>query len=360
MLRKILLSPYYLFLSLRHLFYDKGWKKSGEALVPTVCIGNITVGGTGKTPHTEMVLRILLKSDAWAYRNIAVLSRGYKRSSKGFRIVRRDGSADYYGDEPLQIAKKFPVTTVAVDKDRIEGCRLLHEGASGSPAAEIIVLDDAFQYRKLRAKVNIVLVDFSRPVSKDVLLPLGSLRDLPSRLNAADFIIVTKCPSWLDEWERSKWAADLGVPGYNVSSCRGSDGRYIFFSRIEYGEMTPVFEDADSRFVYSSRTVLFSGIARDGHLVQYLSDSRSVVRRLRFPDHHKYTKRDLRKIRDAVRDNPTALLCTTEKDAQRIVDCKSVPSDLRSRLFFLPISVEFVRAEDSVIFESAFLDAVGQ
>ena len=123
-------------LAVRHFFYDKGWKKSFRASVPTVCIGNITVGGTGKTPHTEMVLRHLLQSDSWAYSNLAVLSRGYKRKSKGFQLVPRDGTALLYGDEPLQIARKFPSVTVAVDKNRVRGCQQLQ--------ANLIVLDDAF------------------------------------------------------------------------------------------------------------------------------------------------------------------------------------------------------------------------
>ena len=144
---------YRIVLALRHFFYDKGLKKVRHASVPTVCVGNITVGGTGKTPHTEMILGKLLESDNWAYRNIAVLSRGYKRRSKGFQLVPRDVSALLYGDEPAQMAHKFPSVTVAVDKNRIRGCKKLTE----EEKADIIVLDDAYQYRKLAATVSIVL-----------------------------------------------------------------------------------------------------------------------------------------------------------------------------------------------------------
>ena len=150
---------YRLILALRHLAFDKGWKKTYKAEVPTICVGNITVGGTGKTPHTEMILRELMASDRWGFRNIAVLSRGYKRKSKGFQIVERDSSARFAGDEPLQIARKFPSVKVAVDKNRVKGCEKL--AADGT---EIIVLDDAFQYRRLSASLNIVLVDFNRPI----------------------------------------------------------------------------------------------------------------------------------------------------------------------------------------------------
>ena len=220
---------YRIILGIRHFLFDKGWKKSYRADVPTICVGNVSVGGTGKTPHTEMILRLLLHSDEWAYSDIAVLSRGYKRKSKGFQKVGRDGTALQFGDEPLQIAKKFPSVTVAVDKDRVEGCRFLthpellqtDKKAKGCldkdiPAADIIVLDDAFQHRRLKADVNVVLVDYNRPVQKDRLLPWGKLRDLPSRLRAADILIVTKCPTYLDEWEKGNgpgsWACRTTVP----------------------------------------------------------------------------------------------------------------------------------------------------
>ncbi len=330
---------YRLILAIRHLFYDKGWKKSFTSPVPTVCIGNISVGGTGKTPHTEMLLKLLLQSDDWAYSNLAVLSRGYKRRLKGFRIVSRDGSARDYGDEPLQLARKFPAVTVAVDKDRVEGCRLLAEGgvaAEGTepvlPKASLIVLDDAFQYRRLRCDVNIVLVDFNRPVHKDRLLPWGRLRDLPSRLRAADIVIVTKCPLYMNEWEKGEWASAMGL----------LPDQKIFFTSISYLPMEPVFEEADSRFTYSPRVILFSGIAKDGPLRSFLSDKYKIVRRFAFPDHHRYSRGDIRSIMGAVRDCPTAGVVTTEKDAQRIRDVKKLPEELKQRLFYVPIEVGFL------------------
>ncbi len=367
MIEKILLAPYYITLSARHWMYDHGWKKSAEAGVPTVCVGNVTVGGTGKTPHAEMILRTLLASDRWAYSNIAVLSRGYKRRSKGFQKVDRSGSAALFGDEPLQIAKKFPVITVADDADRIEGCRFLTHPEElqtskkarrcmdkDIPRADIILLDDAFQYRKLRATVNVVLVDYNRPVHKDALLPLGRLRDLPGRLKAADILIVTKCPAYLDAWERSRWANNLGLKDFNPTTCEAVNkaGKKVslFFTGIDYGEMTPVFPEADARFIYAKRLILFTGIAKDTPMVNFLSDKYSIVRRMRFPDHHKYSGADIRTIEAAIRENPTALVCTTEKDAQRIVDAKRIPDALKQRLFQLPIEVFFLTPEEREIF----------
>ena len=369
---------YRIALGLRHLFFDKGWKKSYGADVPTVCVGNISVGGTGKTPHTEMILRLLLRSDEWAYSDIAVLSRGYKRKSKGFQKVGRDGTALQFGDEPLQIAKKFPSVTVAVDKDRVEGCRFLahpeelqtDKKAKGCqdkdfPAADIIVLDDAFQYRRLKADVNVILVDYNRPVHKDRLLPWGKLRDLPSRLKAADIIIVTKCPTYLDEWEKGEWAKLLGVQDYSPATCKGvrklRKGREkeqtVLFTTIGYEPMTPVFpENADSRFMYAQRLILFSGIAKDTPLRAFLSDSYKEVKRFSFPDHHKYTNGDIRKVVRAIKAYPTACVATTEKDAQRVVDTKKVPETLRQRLFQVPIVVDFLSPEEQEIFETTLLD----
>lgn len=325
-------------LAIRHFFYDKGWKKSQEASVPTVCIGNITVGGTGKTPHTEMVLRRLLKSDDWAYSNLAVLSRGYKRKSKGFQLVPRDGTALLYGDEPLQIAKKFPSVTVAVDKNRVRGCEQLKD-------AHLIVLDDAFQYRKLRASLNIVLVDYNRPVHKDSLLPWGRLRDLKSRMKAADIVIVTKCPAYLDDWERSQW----------VKYLRLTPEQKLFFTTFTYGAMEPVFPEGDARYMYSKRLVLFTGIANDAPLRSFLSDTYKIVRRIGFPDHHKYTRADIGTLSSAVKEFPTACLVTTEKDAQRIVDAKKVPDELRLRMFQIPVEASFLSPEEDAAFTETLL-----
>ena len=366
---------YRLVLALRHLFYDKGWKKRFKAPVTTVCIGNITVGGTGKTPFTEWVLRCLLQSDDWAYSNIAVLSRGYKRKKKGFQIVSREGSAADYGDEPLQLARKFPSVTVAVDKDRVEGCRKLAEGASGAvplssaslrdperanapergtapeavaPAAEIIVLDDAYQYRKLAADVNIVLVDYHRPVFKDKLMPWGRLRDLPSRLRKADFVVVTKCPAFLGDWDRQEWRRLL----------RLKDSQQLFFTTISYGTPEAVFEEADARYTYAQRLVLVTGIANDAPLRSYLSDTYKISKRLSFPDHHKYTRADIRSVSAAVKEQPTACVMTTEKDAQRLRDVPKVPDTLRQRLFYIPIRAEFLTPEDAAAFTAALLARV--
>ena len=375
MLDRIILAPYYLTLKLRHFCYDHGICKVSTSEVPSICVGNITAGGTGKTPHTEMILRTLLKSDDWAYEDIAVLSRGHRRSSGGFQLVSREGSVKEYGDEPLQIKKKFPGVTVAVDRNRVKGADILchpeklktekraRRCADAELAhADLIVLDDAFQYRSLKANINIILVDYNRPTYKDSLLPFGRLRDLPERLSAADMIIVSKCPAYLEEEEKARWAQSFGMKDYDPETCRGTfkDGsvKLLLFTTIWYSSLQPVFEEADPRYAYSQKLILFSGIAKDTPLRMYLSDEHKIVKRFRFEDHHKYTRFDIRKICKAVRTYPTAVVATTEKDCQRVLDFKDMPSELKVRLFQVPIEVGFLSEHEKGVFEETLLGAL--
>ncbi len=332
---------YRLALALRHWAYDKGIKKTCKAHVPTVCVGNLTVGGTGKTPHTEMILRKLLADDVWGRRQLAVLSRGYKRKSRGFQIAGTDASARQMGDEPLQMARKFPMVTVAVDKNRVHGCEQL----SG---VDLVVLDDAFQYRKLDATLKIVLVDYNRPIFEDRLMPWGHLRDFPSQIRRADVVIVSKCPAELDEVTRQEWRTRLGL----------SDSQPLFFTTISYCPPAPVFPEADAHYLYSQRLVLVSGIANNAAMRMYLSDTYQMVQKLEFADHHRFSAGDVRSIASAAKAHPTACLMTTEKDAQRLRDCKNVPRQIRERLFFLPIQATFLTEEEDAAFTELLLRSV--
>lgn len=370
MIDKILLFPYWLTLKLRHFFYDSGLKKVSKADVPTICIGNITVGGTGKTPHTEMLLRTLLQDEEWGGKNIAVLSRGYKRKTKGFQQVTSDGSATAYGDEPLQIKKKFPAVTVAVDSSRVEGCDFLvypeqlETSKKGRKcidknlaASDLIILDDAFQHRALKPTLSIVLVDYNRPVFNDHLLPLGKLRDLPGRIAAADIVIVSKCPNEVNAWDKCTWAENLGIRNFDASSCSGTrrNGKrqHLFFSTITYDTAEAIFPEGNPRYIYTNRLILFSGIANDAPLLSYLSSNYKIVRHFRFPDHHKFSKGDMNTIASAAKEFPTAVIMTTEKDCQRVRDCHKIKEELKQRMFYSPIKTVFLTENEQENFIAA-------
>ena len=375
MIDKILLFPYWLSLKLRHFFYDSGLRKVSSADVPTICIGNITVGGTGKTPHTEMLIRTLLQDEEWSSRSIAVLSRGYKRKTKGFQQVTSDGTALAYGDEPLQIKKKFPGITVAVDKSRTEGCDFLahpdklQTTKKGKkcidkdlPAADLIILDDAFQHRALKPTLSIVLIDYNRPIFKDHLLPMGRLRDLPERIAAADIVIVSKCPNDVNAWEKCTWAENLGIRNFDAASCSGTrrNGKkqHIFFSTITYDAAEAVFPEGNPRYIYTNRLVLFSGIANDAPLLSYLSSDYKIVRHFKFPDHHKFSRADINTIASAAKEFPTSVIMTTEKDCQRIRDCHKIKEELKQRLFYSPIKTAFLTENEKEKFITALKDGL--
>ena len=325
---------YGLVLRARHLLYDKGWKKSFSASVPTICLGNISAGGTGKTPHTELILRTLQEIYP---EKAAALSRGYKRKSRGFQTVTPDDTAYRVGDEPLQIACKFPAAEVAVDKDRVRGCEKL-----ALTGARVIVLDDAFQYRRLQADLNIVLVDYSKPIFKDRLLPWGRLRDLPGRIRKAQVVIVSKCPVELSDEERAQWRTSLKL----------TPDQQLYFTTVSHCTAKPVFPEGDPHYLYAKRVILISGIVNDTLLRNFLSDSYIISYHLSFPDHHRFTRKDIRTIAAAAQENPLACLITTEKDAQRLRDCTKVPQIVRERLFYVPIEATFLTEEDAEAFTS--------
>lgn len=376
MIDKVLLAPYYLILKLRHFCYDRNIIcKVHTCGVPTICVGNIAVGGTGKTPHTEMILRTLLKDAKWSQKNMAVLSRGHNRTTGGFQVVEAEGKVKEYGDEPLQIKRKFPWVTVAVDRDRNEGCdflinpeKLQTEKRARKcknkliPPTELIVLDDAFQYRALKAYYNVFLVDYNRPTTHDMLLPFGRLRDLPQRISDAQIIIVTKCPIYLDDSQKTSWAESFGLTDYNPETCQGispkGGTKTLLFTSISYKHLQPIYEECDPRYAYSKKLILFSGIAKDTPLRMYLSDEHKIVRRFAFMDHHNYNKMDIKKIMNAIEEFPTAVVATTEKDCQRILDCKKIPAKLKERLFQVPIEVEFLSEHERDIFERSLFSAL--
>lgn len=318
---------YRIILKCRHSLYDSGRKKSYSFDVPIISVGNITVGGTGKTPHSEMIIKLL--KDQY---KVALISRGYKRNTKGFREVSVDDSFKSVGDEPLQIKRKFPDIIVAVDANRkraIETLLALPEGQKPT----LIVLDDAFQHRRIKPSASIVLVDHARPIFEDHLLPFGKLRDLPSQIKRADIVIVTKVPDYLEDGERSIWRRKLHL----------DDLKPLLFSKISYSQPLPLFpEQVDSRYLYSKTAILFTGIANDFPLRNHLVGQYKLKSIIRFDDHHEFSNSEVRQIDYISQTNSTSIILTTEKDAQRLLCHKAVTDNIKSKLFYIPIESEII------------------
>ncbi|NLH24726.1 MAG: tetraacyldisaccharide 4'-kinase [Bacteroidales bacterium] len=289
------LSPYALVLALRHLLYDRGFFRSYDFEVPVICVGNITVGGTGKTPMTEYLAGRLLESG----KTPMVLSRGYGRRTRGFRYVELADTAFDSGDEPLQIKRHFPGTVVAVCENRAKGIRRLIEDYPQDPW---IILDDAFQHRQVRAGKNILMADHNRPFTKDTLLPFGRLRDLPAAARRADCIVYTRCPESMADCEKTG-ERHAGMP--------------VFYTFMSYGSFLPLHDPAVMPRT-GAPVLLVTGIANARPLKEHLQKHYLVACHIEFPDHHRFTGKDIARMRELLDKNPSWQLITTAKDAVRL------------------------------------------
>lgn len=327
MFDKILLFPYYLTLKLRHYLYDSGKIKSYRYDTPIISVGNITVGGTGKTPHAELLIRELMQNH-----RVALISRGYGRRTHGFRVVDVDDDYRDVGDEPLQIKRKFPQITVAVDSSRKRAIETLSSLPEGERPT-IYILDDAFQHRTITPYRSILLVDYNRPIFKDYLLPIGRLRDLPQRISAADIVIVTKTPWYEESPDISYWRNSLKLKEYQD----------LYFSKIEYCDLHPIFpQECDTRYLYSKKAILFSGIANNRLFIDHFAGQYTIDKVFSFSDHRDFTDGDIKKIIDSSLQHPTAVVITTEKDAQRLRYHPSLSNELKERLFYIEIKVSIL------------------
>ncbi len=322
-----IVNPYAWATGIRNIAFDAGMIDIYTPTIPTICIGNISVGGTGKTPHTEYLVKLLKTR----YR-IAVLSRGYGRSSKGYMLAGPDTTMAEIGDEPFQIKMKFPTTTVAVCEKRAEGIRRLME-KERKPQA--ILLDDAFQHRYVKAGLNILLIDINRPVWLDCVLPFGRLRESIAGMRRADVIIITKCNGVQDdymEWCRSHLGTKCGAP--------------VFFSRMRYGNIYNIFDNRAEAPEIGNETglLLVTGIAKPGPMKEELEKRGADVTLMRFADHHNFSHGDINGIVTAFSalKGSDRLIVTTEKDATRLLMRDDIPEELKKRIFALPIEVEFL------------------
>ena len=278
----------------RNLFYDLGVFKSETFETPTICVGNLSVGGTGKTPMIELLVRLLCDTN-----HIAVLSRGYKRKSKGFQIANANSTAEELGDEPHQIRLKFPEVTVAVDADRRNGISKLAEKINPN----LILLDDAFQHRKVKAGFNILLTSFDNLYFNDWFLPTGNLRDAKNQAKRANLIVVTKCPENLSQATADKI----------VSEIKPNKEQKVLFATLEYAnKLKGKLEDMDIINLNDAKFTLVTGIANPKPLINYLKSLELDFEHEAFGDHHFFTESEINKLKKK------KLILTTEKDFVRL------------------------------------------
>lgn len=314
----------------RNLLFDAGVLKSRLFDTPTICVGNLTVGGTGKTPHVEYLIRLLSPNH-----KVAVLSRGYKRKTKGYVLADRQSTALDIGDEPCQMKTKFPSLTVAVSEDRCKGiCQI--ETDKRTRQTEVILLDDAFQHRYVKASLTILLMDYHRPIYSDHLLPAGQLREPWSGRRRADMVVVTKCPPSLSEAERLQITQSL----------RLKSSQTLFFSTMAYQDLKPMYCGADKPLDHlcsDDHILLVTGIARPLPLMEMLKSHTPYVSCLNYPDHHHFTAKDISDINNAFASLPSPkLIVTTEKDAARLQGVGGLSEEVRHHLFEVPIEVKFL------------------
>lgn len=327
---KFLLAPaayvYKMVVTFRHRLFDWGFFKSERFKIPIICIGNITVGGTGKTPMAEMIIAQMSRSH-----NVALLSRGYGRCTKGYRVVETSAHYREVGDEPLQIKLKFPNTLVVVCEKRAEA---IHRIEKEHPEIDLIIMDDGFQHRYVEPKVNIIMVDATRPIQCDKMLPQGSLRDLPEQLHRAHYFVVTKCPEKMAPIERRILRKVLISVAY----------QQVYFTRFESFAPQPLYPDEAPRRTLdkSADVIALSGIGNPKPFLKTLNERYNVVKEMVLDDHHVYRVRDMNALAGHLSKFPNSVVVTTEKDAVKMTNRKKIPEVVRKNLYYLPINISFI------------------
>lgn len=337
---KLLLYPFALIYGfvvfVRNRLYDLKLLKSKEFDIPVISVGNITVGGTGKTPHTEYLIR-LLKANF----NVATLSRGYKRKTKGFRRVELNSTVAEAGDEPLQLKNKFPDVTVSVCENRVKGVEQLMEENTENKTPDVILLDDAFQHRRITPGINILLIDYNRPIQKDMLLPAGRLREGKYQIRRANIIIFTKCPQEVTPIMRRILQKDIQLKPYQD----------LFFTSLTYDDIQPVFPQqqvAEKPNIGEYSLLVVTGIASPQSMHKHLNAISNEIKTKTFSDHHYYSGKDIELIMNEFNKikSKKKLIVTTEKDALRFKDLPELNDAFKTVLYYLPVRVKFLDEEE--------------
>ncbi len=318
---------YSFIVTIRNLGYTTGVLKSHAFDFPVIVVGNLRVGGTGKTPTIEYLIRLLHN-----HYKIAVLSRGYGRKTKGFILANEHSDAKSIGDEPRQIKQKFQAINVAVDANRVSGIQKLR---TLIPSLDVVLLDDAMQHRKVRAGLNIMLTAHDRFYKDDFILPVGRLREPRASSDRAQIIVVTKCPSSMSKDEQRSIETRIAPKPYQT----------VCFAYEGYGNVSSVFgeEQFDIEALAGKRIVLVTGIANADKFKSFLTQKNEVVEHLDFGDHHWYSDKDIDHIVATSKRHHSSdtLVITTEKDVQRFLAFSSNESFISLPIFYIPIEVRF-------------------
>ena len=315
---------YFFIVWLRNKLFDFKILKSKKFDIPIISVGNITVGGTGKTPHIEHFIR------KFASKKVAVLSRGYKRKTSGFVLANENCTAQTIGDEPYQIFRKFPEILVAVDEKRVRGIEKLL--ALPNPP-EVILLDDAFQHRRVMSSDNILLINYNRPIFKDKILPYGRLREPISAIKRADKVIVTKCPQNLSEKEKN----------YFIEKINHYKKLPISFSSFKYSIPKNIFTQKPINIDVKRDFLVVSGVVNVAGMYDYLQNFAHKIYKMEFADHHNFSEKDIKKIEQKFSTlPPESLIITTEKDRARLLDNSFISNELKEKLFYVEIEVFYL------------------
>ena len=323
----------------RNMLFEIGILKSRSFTVPVISVGNITVGGTGKTPHVEYLIQLLKDRT-----KVAVLSRGYKRKSHGFVLADGSSTVSDIGDEPYQMKTKFPDITLAVDKKRTRGIDNLTTGEYVKDI-DVILLDDAFQHRYVKPGINILLVDYHRLIIYDTLLPAGRLREPVKSKDRADIVIVTKCPKDLKPMEFRVITKAMKLYPY----------QQLFFSTHEFGALRLVFgEDQKPLTSLAEQNVLLlTGIASPEQMLTELQTYAKAVTPMAFSDHHAFSKKDVERINETFSALPSPkLIVTTEKDETRLLQVEGLSDEVKRHLYVLPIKIQILLEQEEAFNQS--------
>ncbi len=316
---------------LRNKLYDRGSLSSVRFSVPVISVGNLAVGGTGKTPHIEYLIQLLQSQY-----QLATLSRGYKRKTKGFLLADTTSDATSIGDEPLQFYRKFPNVLVSVCEDRLVAIPQL---LTRHQEIEVILLDDAYQHRRVRPGLSLLLTDYDRPFYSDYLLPAGNLRENRGGYKRADIIIVSKCPEQLSAQEKKEIQRRIKPLAH----------QHVFFSAVKYAALYDFYTGETLPEALPKDVLLLNGIAHPKPVFEHLKSLGLQVQQLTFPDHHFFSKADLEEIRKKFRLNGEGnkVIITTEKDATRLAMHQEQLKEWGLPIAVLPISIQLLQDEEA-------------